>query len=202
MTTLDKQLNDTFLADVPRKNWQKMFFKAPLQAWRMGFKFLLPPNFACITTQGRKSGMPRHTMVEFSEIDGKYYFASGWQEKPHWVQNLMAYPQVTVHPVRGEPIWGTAERVQDDDTLKALFEAMQVSPVWKPWLASLDIEPTVEDFVAHKDRVYVYQVTPDEGNMVMPTLPQDRRWVVWAVLGVLALMSRIRFRRRKSETES
>lgn len=199
MTTIDKQFNSPFLGDVPRKNWQKVVFKAPLQCWRMGLKFLLPPNFACITTQGRKSGLPRHTMVEFSEIDGKYYFASGWQEKPDWVQNLMAYSQITLHPVRGEPVWGTAERTMDDATLRSVFEAMQVSPVWKPWLASLNIEPTVDDFVANKDRLYLFEVVPDDSDIVLPTLSQDRRWMIWLVMGVVALMSRFRFRRKSKK---
>lgn len=202
-TVKEKQLNGTLIEELPRNSWRKAIFKTPLYLWRLGLRYLLPPSFACITTRGRKTGLPRHTMVEHAEIDGKYYIVSGWQDRPHWLRNLLADPQITIQPVRGQPIAGTAQRVQDDLTLSQVFENMQRSPMWKPWLASLDIQPEISDFLAHKDRVYIFQITPT-GEMVLPPLVQNLRWVTGLALGVSALLIVIgvRFANPKSAEQS
>jgi len=112
---------------------------------------------------------------------------SGWQDKPHWVKNLLANPQITIQPVHNQPVAGVADRVQDDQTLTQVYEAMQVSPLWESWLESLDIQPNLEDFLANKARVYVFQIIPQE-ERVLPPLAQDLRWVMpGLVIGTIAL---------------
>ena len=161
----------------------KTMLKMPLNAWRMGWKKALPATFACITTSGRKSGKPRHTMVEHFEIDGSYYIVSGWQNKSDWVKNLLADPRITLQPARGEAVAGMARPISDDAKLSRLFTVMQDGPMMEAWLESLGIQPEVADFLAKKDQLYIFEVTPT-GEMQLPTLVEDLRWVNGLVLGM------------------
>ena len=65
---------------------------------------------------------------------------------------------MTLQPAHGEPIKGRAERVQGEDDLQQAYQAMRVSPIWVPWLMSLDIKPKVEDFIAKRERVYLFTI--------------------------------------------
>lgn len=191
MAMVEKQLGGAVLGDLPQGGWQKVFFKAPLLAWRTGMRRLLPPMFACITTKGRKSGLPRHTMLEHYQFGGKYYITSGWQDKAQWVKNLLTDPAVTIQPVWGKPVYGTAQRVQRDEDMRRAFEGMQASPMWEPWLQAQGIAPNVDDFVANKEQVYIFQITPS-GDTHLPPLEEDLRWLTWAVFGSVALFLLIR----------
>lgn len=196
MTPVEKQIREQLMAKVPHDTWRKLFFKSPLWAWRLGMRYVFPSSFACLTTRGRKSGLPRHTMIEHTPIHGKYYIVSGWQDQAHWAKNLLADPQITIQPVRGKPVYGTARRIQDDSTMHTVYNAMQHSPFWKPYLDSLTILPNVTDFVANKEKVYIFEVTPG-GETGLPPLKADLQWVTWTLGGFLALMIVVRaFSRR------
>jgi len=67
MAVVEKQLSGSMIKDLPRSFWHKAIFKTPLYVWRMGFRFMLPSNFACITTRGSKSGLARYTMIEHTQ---------------------------------------------------------------------------------------------------------------------------------------
>jgi hypothetical protein len=51
-----------------RGSWLRWTFKAPLYLWRMGLGFLIGRYIMVITTSGRKSGLPRHTMAEWHPL--------------------------------------------------------------------------------------------------------------------------------------
>ncbi|MBZ0295961.1 MAG: nitroreductase family deazaflavin-dependent oxidoreductase [Anaerolineae bacterium] len=176
----------------PAGGWRKFFFRLPLFAWRSGWAFLLPRNFLILTTTGRKSGTARHTMVEHSIISGTIYLASGWGDRPQWVRNLEADANIVVQPVRGGLLRGRARRVTDAKEMAALYEPMRHSPVWESWLASWGIEPTVEDFVAKRDRMVVYAIDPADVPAPAP-LKQDLRWLN----GVLVLLALGLLRRKR-----
>lgn len=168
----------------PQAGWRRLLFRAPLYLWRMGLGFVLPSQMLVLTTTGRKSGQPRHTMVEYSYISGTFYLVSGWGEQTQWSQNLLADPYVTVQPVQGGVVTGTARRVTDADEMAALFVPMQKSPVWNDWLAAQGIEPTAADFAAKRDRVTVIAVEP--GHVpAPPPLKADLQWVTWLLVAVV-----------------
>jgi len=198
MDSIDEQVNEIVIKDVPRRGWRRVFFKAPLVLWRMGLKFMLPRSFACISTRGKKSGLTRHTMVEYTHYEGAYYIVSGWQAEPQWVKNLLADPHISLEPVGGSLMSGQAQRVQDDLALRHVFYGMSVSPFWGPWLKSLDIAPTLRDFLAKRDRVYVFHIRPTE-EAPLPPLAEDLRWLTALVVNalILALIAGIVRSRRK-----
>lgn len=145
----------------PRRGWRKLMFKMPLYMWRLGLARLLPRNYLRLTMTGRKSGQPRHVMLEYSYINGRFYLLSGWGTKAQWVQNVLANPLVTVQTVREGTVAGQATVVTDDQEIATLYtQAKGASPFWGVYLASVGIEDTMQDFVAKKDRLCILRIDP------------------------------------------
>lgn len=69
-----------------------------------------------LTTQGRKSGMPRVTPLQYEVIDGLYYLGSSLGEKADWYRNIQANPQVELR-VGERHIQGFAETTTDPERL-------------------------------------------------------------------------------------
>ena len=194
MTSANLQKERGFMI-YPSGGWRKAMFKAPLYLWRMGLGVLLPRQILVLATTGRKSGLPRHTMVEYSKINGQIYIASGWGKRPQWVKNIEADPVVTVESVNEGVLTGTAHRVTDEDEFRRMWEPMQRSPIWETWLESWDIEPILEDYLAKRDRMVVFAI--DVGAVpAPPTLARDLQWIPLLVGGFL-LMRLLRFSQRK-----
>jgi len=165
----------------PGSGWRKQFMKMPLRYWRMGLGPLLQRWFVVLTTTGRKSGRPRHTMLEFSVMDGKTYLGSGWGERPDWCKNIAADVRVTVQSTKGVEN-AMAKRVTADEEMARLYHLAKArkSPVWKEYLASLWIEDTVEDYVAKKERLVIFRLEPTSEKTPMP-MSSDLVWV-WGVV--------------------
>jgi deazaflavin-dependent oxidoreductase (nitroreductase family) len=49
-----------------------------------------------LTTTGRKSGLPRHTPLQFEEVDGDLYVASARGQDADWFKNILSNPNVHV----------------------------------------------------------------------------------------------------------
>ncbi len=169
----------------PRSAWRKLFMKMPLYYWRMGLGPVLQRWFLVLTTTGRKSGQPRHTMLEFSVMDGKTFLGSGWGERPDWCQNIAADPRVTIQSSSGTQS-AMARRVTSDEEMARLYHVAKArkSPVWKEYLASLGIEDTVEDYVAKKERLVIFRLDPTS-EKTPALMKTDLVWV-WGVVLLVA----------------
>lgn len=168
----------------PGKGVRRFFFRMPVYLWRLGLGGLLPRNFVLLTVYGRKSGEPRRTMLECWRHDGHYYVSSGWGAQAQWYRNIEANPAVMLQPAGGQPTPALASTDITTDDFMILYDSMQHSPFWKPYLRSLGIEPTREAFLAHTDRVHLVRFTPAPEADSPPPQPADWRWV-WLVVGVL-----------------
>lgn len=167
----------------PEQGVRKLLFKLPIYLWRMGLARLTPSNFLLLTTQGRKSALPRRTMLEYSQIGERFYLASGWGARAQWFRNALAAPLVTVQTAHDGTIYGRATRVMEDEELTELYDHMsRTSPFWHRYLASWGIEPTVEDFLAKKERLAVLRVEPADEAQV-PALAADLLWL-WPLLAL------------------
>lgn len=168
----------------PGSGWRKQFMKMPLRYWRMGLGPILQRWFVVLTTTGRKSGKPRHTMLEYSVMDGKTYLGSGWGERPDWCKNIAADSRVTLQSSKGTE-GALARRVTDVAEMTRLYHVAKArkSPVWKEYLASLGIEDTVEDYVAKKERLVVFRLDPTSEKTPAPM--KTDLLCVWAVIAVV-----------------
>jgi deazaflavin-dependent oxidoreductase (nitroreductase family) len=175
-----------------------MLFRAPLIAWRLGMGPVTGKLFLVLTTTGRKSGLPRHTMVEYYSIDGVKYAACAFGARAQYYKNIAADPRVTIQSADGTES-ALAKRVTDGEELLAVYELFKRRdpPLLLWYLDSLGIKPEAEDILANKERLHFLRFEPvEEGTP--PGLEVDLAWL-WpvALLAVLAwsgLLSRTKGR--------
>lgn len=180
--------------------FNRLLFKTPLVWWRMGLGSILGNSMIVVTTWGRKSHAPRHTMVSFTPLDSKIYIGAGWGLQCDWYKNLLADPHVTlqvwsqrVTGIKGEAVLpALARRVTDEEEFRRvtrrLFETGGDSH-FRPYLASLGVEYDHEDMVSKRDRFHEVALdiqstlpgTKTEKSDYPPAMPADLKWV-WAVM--------------------
>jgi deazaflavin-dependent oxidoreductase (nitroreductase family) len=77
---------------------QKFFFKVPVWLHKIGFggwERLIGAQWMLITTKGRKSGMPRKTMVDVMDYDkttDTYYIEAAYGARADWYKNIQSNP--------------------------------------------------------------------------------------------------------------
>ncbi len=94
----------------------------PISLYRLGWSGVLGwLPMLVMTTRGRRSGAPRHVMVEFRRHGSKYYVFSGWGERTDWYRNLLKHPRVTIQ--HGAHVFAAeAKPVRDNaEALRALY---------------------------------------------------------------------------------
>jgi len=183
-----------------RGTLNRLLFKTPLIWWRMGMGRLLGPSMLVLNTWGRKSHLPRHTMLSYTPMKDCIYVGAGWGVRCAWYQNLLADPHVTlqvwskqVTGLKGEVVIpALARRVTDEDEFRRvscrLFETGGDSH-FKPWLNSLGVAYDHEDLVSKRARVHqvALDLQPLEaGSKLMAdgypaAMETDLKWV-WAVV--------------------
>jgi deazaflavin-dependent oxidoreductase (nitroreductase family) len=165
----------------------RFIYKLPLLLWRLGFgPFLSHParggrKMLVVTTLGRKSKRPRHTMLSYTVFDKKHYVISGWGLRSDWVRNLQADPLVTIQV--GYKIYSAyARKVEDLEESKGVAQNLFDSggdSHFGSWLDALEIEQNLNDLINKRQRVYF--VGFDPADIIGPDpLTADLIWI-WAV---------------------
>ena len=139
-------MNDGFLQEMtgamtyPRRGTaNRSIFKAPILLWRMGLGPVLGKHMLVLSTWGRKSMIPRHTMLSYYEHIGSFYVLSGWGEKSDWYQNITSNPAVTVQTDKITTN-AIARRVEQIDEYRLVMQALLDGggdSHFEPWLASI-----------------------------------------------------------------
>jgi deazaflavin-dependent oxidoreductase (nitroreductase family) len=184
MSETFQQKNQGFLT-YPTGGWRKAMFKWPVQLWRLGLGPIIGHQMVLISHTGRKSGLTRRTMTELHVVNGKKYAPSGFGRRSQWYRNIEADPRVTIQTASGaESV--IASRVTDDDELLSLMDLGDpINLVMlRSFLDSLEIEPTEEDILAKKDRIYYLRFDPTD-EPTPPPLPADLVWLWPAALFAL-----------------
>jgi deazaflavin-dependent oxidoreductase (nitroreductase family) len=181
------QQKDQGFLTYPSSGWRKAMFKWPVQLWRLGLAPIIGHHMVLINHTGRKTGLIRRTMTELHVVKGKKYAPSGFGRRAQWYRNIEADPRVTIQTAEGaESV--IARRVTDDDELLAVMDLDDPlnQIMLKSFLATLEIEPTPEDILAKKERIYYLRFDPTD-EPTPPPLPADLVWV-WPV-ALLALLT-------------
>jgi deazaflavin-dependent oxidoreductase (nitroreductase family) len=132
-----------------------------------------------LTTRGRKSGLPRHTPIEYRRHGRKIYLISGWKERPDWYQNLIIDPLATVQlgnktfSALADPVTDQAEALRAINLFRqssptrydAVFQRMIEEPVNGRRLPELSKQFTIV-------RLNILQDEP-----TLPAVPSDWTWV-------------------------
>jgi deazaflavin-dependent oxidoreductase (nitroreductase family) len=91
------------IVDRPPSKALRFGLRLPILLYRIRLGWLLGDRFLMLTHTGRKSGLPRQTVIEVVNHDKEtntYYVVSGWGEKSDWYQNIRKTPQVNVQSGR------------------------------------------------------------------------------------------------------
>jgi deazaflavin-dependent oxidoreductase (nitroreductase family) len=94
----------------------RVLLRAPVYLYRAGLGWLFGSRFLMLTHRGRRSGLPRQTVVEVVDHDeatGTYFIVSGWGEKSDWLLNVQQTPVVEVQVGRRR-FAARAERLDSD----------------------------------------------------------------------------------------
>ena len=167
--------------------FNRLLFKSPLIWWRMGLGPLLGHSILVVTTWGRKTHVPRYTMLSFTLLEeGQIYVGAGWGAYCDWYRNIQSDPHVTVQ-IGKRTFNAIARRVTEINEFRRaatrLFETGGDSH-FRPYLESLGIEYDLEDMVAKRDRLYQIALDPigeEEGMICPPPIEADLGWV-WGVM--------------------
>ncbi len=171
----------------------RIIYKLPLLLWRIGFGPILShpardgKKMMVVTTRGRKSNLPRHTMVSCIDFDQKHYAIAGWSQQADWVKNFLSDPLVTVQS-EGRIYSAEARKVEDLIELRGVAQALFDSggdSHFRNWLDSLDIEPNLNDLMRVRDQFYFVGFDPKK-TRGPDALEADLLWI-WAVIFSLLL---------------
>lgn len=107
----------------PPRGLMRWLMRAPVGLFRLRLGWLMSERFLMLTHIGRKSGLPRHTVLEaiFHDPDRDLYLvASGWGEQADWVKNITANPHALLS-VGKRRLEVTAIRLDVEETVRALY---------------------------------------------------------------------------------
>jgi len=146
---------ETFIMDlVPQRNVGPVFkwiFKLPILQYRLGLGWMIGRYILLLTTTGRKSGLPRHTPLEYEydrESD-RFRVAAGWGGNTDWYRNLLANPRVTAQ-VGLRKFTALAEPAPDEEVAHYMMKVSQRHPrmdrVWNRW-SDQPVDGTFESYV-------------------------------------------------------
>lgn len=114
-----------------------------LQQWGMGW-LLRPMHLMILTTRGRISGLPRHTVLEYRRHGSKLYVVSAWGKQTQWFRNLMDDSHVTLQLGQRE-IAARACLVQDSaEALRALYMFQRTGPIYEAILADMSSADSID----------------------------------------------------------
>jgi deazaflavin-dependent oxidoreductase (nitroreductase family) len=75
----------------------RAMLRLPVWLYRLGLGEVLNLiHIMMLTTRGRRSGIARHTAIEYRRHGSKFYAISAWGDRPHWFKNLQDYPYATL----------------------------------------------------------------------------------------------------------
>jgi deazaflavin-dependent oxidoreductase (nitroreductase family) len=101
----------------------RLCLRLPIWLYRLRCGWVLKSRFLLLTHIGRRSGLPRQTVLEVVHHDRAtetYFIAPGWGEKPDWFRNLQKTPTAVV-TVGRKRFAATARRLSSDEAAHVLL---------------------------------------------------------------------------------
>jgi deazaflavin-dependent oxidoreductase (nitroreductase family) len=169
----------------------RYLLRLPIWVYRLGLGgFIRFMHIMVLTTRGRSSGLPRHTAIEYRTHGSKTYVVSAWGTRPHWYQNLLANPIVSLR--QGQRSINARARVVDDpnEALRALYLFRKTAPAYyDSLLARLSSKEAVNGKtlpnVSHE--FTIVRLDP-EANAEAPAAVSDDLKLFWLLAGTLAVV--------------
>jgi len=173
----------------------------PLQLVRIGFGWLLVPTpLLILTTKGRKSGLPRHVVLEYRRHGSKIYAVSGWGTQPHWFKNLRADPLVTIQ-YQGTTRCARAHVVENTaEAMSALYMFQRTSRFYETLFASMSSAETLDmrKLIDVAGEFTVVRFEELEDAQCFPGVQPSRRAVGITLFSMITLLGVVVLMRRQS----
>ena len=180
---------EPFVMKYPYGRLMKVFYKIPVLVWRMGWGFLLGRLFIILTSFGRKSGLPRHTALEYNNYSGRMYVYSGYGKYSDWFRNIKTNPLITVQTNKGT-FSMRARRVKTNGELADAYSFIEQNPIMRTWVKSRGQKIDRQFFIENKELFYLITFDPTEDETPIPLLV-DLWWVNFvlaaAILAIVAI---------------
>ena len=92
-------MNKTTIATAPH-GLLRLGLRLPMWLYRLHLGWLFGNRFLLLTHIGRKSGLPRQTVIEVVKHDSysdRFFVVSGWGNQSDWYQNIQKNPDVIIN---------------------------------------------------------------------------------------------------------
>jgi deazaflavin-dependent oxidoreductase (nitroreductase family) len=197
MTTQRTKLTDKHLPshylDSPRS---RLMLRAPLGLWRLGLGPVAGRVWMVVTTTGRSSGLPRHTVVYPHVIGDRTYLWCDYGGRSQWYRNLVADPVATVQSHRGTRVVRAVPLADEAEVLEVVTALRRFGRAWfDGYLASQGLRDTDEEILQSWQRLHLRRLVPTDAPGPAP-LTADLAWVWLALASALAFALLVRRRRR------
>jgi deazaflavin-dependent oxidoreductase (nitroreductase family) len=172
-----------------------------LSLWRLGLGwwFNVWPGVSgrimVIVHRGRKTGLKRHSPVNYAIVDGEIYCVAGFGSISDWYRNTMANPSVEVWLPEG---WwaGVVEDISDSENRLALLRQVMIASGFAAYVAGLDpIRMSDEELNAATSKYPLMRIHRTEAR-TGPGGPGDLAWV-WPLATMILLPLALLRPRRK-----
>jgi deazaflavin-dependent oxidoreductase (nitroreductase family) len=162
----------------------RWLLRLPLLIYQLGLGDVAnAARIMVLTTRGRKTGLPRHTPIEYRRHGSKIYVVSVWGEQPHWYQNLRAHEPVTVQQGHSQFSARAQLVTNSGEALLVLHLFRRANPlVYDAILRRMsereDIAPRTLPEIT--DQIVIVRLMPEPGASDLPPVPNSLVWV-WPV---------------------
>ena len=119
------------ILDTQPSGMLRLGLRLPIWLFRLHLDWMLGDRFLMLIHTGRKSGLPRRTVIEVVKHDkmsDTYYVVSGWGEKSDWYQNIHKTPQVSIQ-VHGHKFAAKIEFISVDKAIELMEGYAREHPV-------------------------------------------------------------------------
>ncbi|NDJ61868.1 MAG: nitroreductase family deazaflavin-dependent oxidoreductase [Chloroflexi bacterium] len=190
----------------------RALLRSPLLLHRLGFGGLLSlAHLMILTTRGRKTGLARHTAIEFRRHGSKIYVISAWGDRPQWYRNLLVNPAVLIQ--QGDQCYGACAQpvTNNSEALRVLHQFRRTNPRYYDSLLGRlinrqQVDPRTLPDVSHQFTIVRFDPAPIPKDL--RAVPADLTWVLpagamtglGAVLGLTLARWGARARKRRRAT--
>src|SRR5690349_17509628 len=115
----------------PSRGLPRFLLRFPVLLYHLGLGWLLGHRFVLLRHTGRKTGLPRETVLETVRYDKKrsiYIIASGWGANSQWYKNILYNPTVEIQS-GCRRMKGIAERLSEQEAQQELATYARSHPV-------------------------------------------------------------------------
>jgi deazaflavin-dependent oxidoreductase (nitroreductase family) len=178
----------------------KKFNRFMMLMWRLGLGRWVNAwpevggRIMVITHTGRKTGIKRHTPVNYTIADGEIYCTAGFGSVSDWFRNIKANPEVEVWLPDGWWV-GVAEELTDTKTRIPLLRQVLIASGFAARAAGIDPVAMTNDELDAATADYRLIRIRRTVARTGPGGPGDLAWV-WP-LATMLLLPLVLFRRRK-----